>query len=308
MEKLSSVLTVVLPVLVALALGWFSRKKNLLNDQSVDGLKALVMNFMLPAVLLRAFYQTEFSANLVIIAICLFLCCMAGLLLGMFIRQKTQIGGRMLPFLSCGFEAGMMGYGLYAMLFPPEQMYNYAMVDLGQVLFVFTVYSALLNRQKGTSLGGTLRAMVTSPVFVAIAAGVALSASGLGGMLMRSAMGAPMDSTLSYIGAPTGVLMIIVVGYQLVLNRQSLRDALMTVAVRTGIMAVLCALTIIAVRMFMPMEMPLFWAIILMFTLPAPFVLPIFSGDEEQQGYVSTTLSVGTLFAVAMFALISILR
>jgi len=308
LEKLLTVLTIVLPVLFTLALGWFSRRKRLMNDRAVEGLKSLVMSFMLPAVLLRAFYQTEFSVSLVLIAVCLFLCCLTGLGLGTLLAKGYKGGGKLLPFLTCGFEAGMMGYGLYAMLFPAAETHNFAMVDLGQVLFVFTVYSALLNRQKGVTGKQTLRSMVTSPVFIAITAGVVLSASGLGTLLQNSGAGAPVDAVLSYLGAPTGILMIFVVGYQLVWSRNGLKAALLTVAARTAIMAVLCVGSILVLKLFLPMEPPLFWAIILMFSLPAPFVLPIFSNDEEQKGYVATTLSVGTLFSIVLFAVISVLR
>ena len=308
MEKMSTVLTIVLPVLSALALGWFSRRRKLLDESAVEGLKTLVMRFMLPAVLLQAFYQIEFSANLLLIAACMFLCCMAGLGLGAILSRIYKGDGRLLPFLTCGFEAGMMGYGLYAMLFPPIQTYNFAMVDLGQVLFVFTVYSALLNRQKSISGRQTLRLMVISPVFLAIAVGIVLSASGLGRLLQESGAGVPFDSALRYIGAPTGMLMIFVVGYQLVWSRPSLKAALLTVALRTVIMGALCVSVLLVLRILLPMEPPLFWAVVLMFTLPAPFVLPIFSGDEAQKGYVATTLSVGTLLSIGLFAAISMLQ
>ena len=303
MEKLSNVLSVVLPVLAALALGWYARRGRLLDGGAVEGLKTLVMRFMLPAVLLRAFYQIDFSGDLLVIAACMFLCCLAGLGLGTLMAKGDK---GLLPFLTCGFEAGMMGYGLYAMLFPAET-HNFAMVDLGQVLFVFTVYSALLNRRKGVSGRETLRAMVASPVFLAIGAGIVLSVSGLGALLLGSGAGAPVEAVLSYISGPTGVLMLFVVGYQLEWSRRSLRAALLTVALRTVIMGALCGLTLGVLVLLLPVEGPMFWAVVLMFTLPAPFVLPIFSGDEEQAGYVATTLSVGVFVSVLLFAGISVL-
>ena len=303
MEKLSNVLTVVLPVLAALVLGWFSRRRRLLDDKAVEGLKTLVMRFMLPAVLLQAFYRIDFSADLLLIAACMFLCCLAGLGLGRLLDRSDGL----LPFLTSGFEAGMMGYGLYAMLFPAAESHNFAMVDLGQVLFVFTVYSALLNRRKGVSGRETLREMVASPVFLAIAVGILLSASGLGGILQGSAAGAPVEAVLGYVSAPTGVLMLFVVGYQLVWSRRSLRVALGAVALRLVIMTALCAGTLAVLRLLLPVEPPLFWAVVLMFTLPAPFVLPIFSGGEERAGEIATTLSAGTLVSVILFAVISVL-
>ena len=309
LEKLSSVFAIVLPILVALALGWFSQRKRLVDAHTVDGLKTLVVRFMLPAVLFRAFYQMEFSGKLALIAACMFLCCLAGLGLGVLLLKFGQKKEGLLPFLTCGFEAGMMGYGLYTMLFSTAETYNFAMMDLGQVLFVFTVYSALLNRKKGITGKQTLLSMVTSPVFVAIVAGAVVSISGLGVLIQRSMAGAAVDAALSYIGTPTGVLMIFVVGYQLTWSKQSLKSALFAVAVRTVIMAVLCGVSLLALKwIFVTVEPPLFWATVLMFTLPAPFVLPIFSGDEEQKGYVATALSIGTLLSIVLFALISALQ
>ena len=308
LDKFWDVISVVLPVLAALALGWYSRRKRIIDDGAIDGIKALVMRFMLPAVLFGAFYKTEFSGDLLVVAACMFGSCLAGLGFGMLISRMYKGGGKILPFLTCGFEAGMMGYGLYAMLFSASETHNFAMVDLGQVLFVFTVYTALLNKQKEISTKETLISMVTSPVFIAIAAGVALSASGLGALIQKSAAGASIETVLGYIGAPTGVLMIFVVGYQLTLSKSSMKAALITVGVRTLIMAGLCAASLFVIGQFLSLEPPLFWAIVLMFTLPAPFVLPIFSGDKEQKGYIATTLSVGTILSVVYFAAISILR
>ena len=308
MEKLTNVFSIVLPVLAGLLLGWYTRRKSIVGDSVIEGIKTLVMRFMLPAVLLNSFYKTQFNQQLILIALCMFVCCLLGLGLGQLLSRLYAGGGRMLPFLTCGYEAGMMGYGLYAMLFPASETHNFAIVDLGQVLFVFTVYSALLNRQKGVSTKETLQAMVTSPVFLAITIGVALSASGLGGLIHQSWAGASVDAVLGYIGAPTGMLMIFVVGYQLVLSKASIKAALATVALRTLVMIALCAATLLILNQLTAVSNALFWALILMFTLPAPFVLPIFSGDEAQKGYIATTLSVGTLFSIGYFAIISFIR
>ena len=39
---------IVLPVLVSLFLGWFSRLRNILNRAQIDGLKAFVVTYSLP--------------------------------------------------------------------------------------------------------------------------------------------------------------------------------------------------------------------------------------------------------------------
>ena len=117
-----------------------------------------------------------------------------------------------------------------------------------------------------------------------------------------------MDAVLGYIGAPTGALMIFVVGYQLTWSKSGMKAVLFAVTARMVIMAGLCAACLFALGQLITIQPPLFWALVLMFTLPAPFVLPIFSGDEEQKGYVAATLSLGTLLSIVFFALISFLR
>ena len=307
LDKLASVFALVLPVLAVLTLGVFSRLKCILNDQAVEGIKVLVMRFMLPAVLLSAFYKTTLTVESLLIAVCMFLCCLASLGFGVVLGRVFKTGGRLFAFLTSGFEAGMMGYGLYAMLFPAIETHNFAMVDLGQVLFVFTLYSALLNKQKGISTKQTFKAMVSSPVFIAIIIGVVLSACGLGALIQQSAAAVPIDAMLSYISAPTGALMLFVVGYQLTWSKSNMRAVLLTTVARSLIMAGLCLGTLFVLGRFLTIQPPLFWAIILMFSLPAPFVLPIFSEDEKQAGYVAATLSLGTVFSIVYFAVISFL-
>ena len=308
MSNIANVLQVVLPIIAALGLGVYSKRRKLIGESVIDGIKTLVMQFMLPAVLLGAFYKNVFSAKLVILALCMFGVCLIGWGCGAVIGRFFTGGGQMLPFLTTGFEAGMMGYGLYAMLYPASEAYNFALVDLGQVVFVFTVYMALLNRQKNISIGQTLKGMMTSKVFLAIAIGVILSAAKIGPVIAQSDAGAVIDSVLNYISAPTGVLMLFVVGYQLVFDRSSVKSALVTTLIRSAIMLVLGSLCLLTLRALIPMEAPLTWAVILMFTLPAPFVLPIFSHDEAQAGYIATSLSLGTLLSVALFIIISVVR
>lgn len=306
MEHYLQVLTVVVPVMTGLLLGILARVRSLISPQGVDGLKALVMNFCLPAVLLRAFYTADFSFGFFAVTAVMIVCCLAGLGFGYILRRVTNL--RMLPFLTTGFEAGMMGYGLYTMLFGVGEMHNFAMVDLGQVLFVFTVYTTLLNREKEMPPRQAIMDMVRSPVFLAILAGVVLAATGLGSRLAASTAGDMVASLLDYLATPTGMLMIFVVGYGLKLQRDAAKAALLTVALRAAIMALLCIITLWLAGLVMPMTDPLLWAIVLMFSLPAPFVLPLYSGQKDEEAYVSTSLSLGALLSIVVFAIISVVR
>ena len=45
----------------------------------------------------------------------------------------------------------------------------------------------------------------------------------------------------------------------------------------------------------------------LMFLLPPPFVLPVFSDDEQQRVYLSSVLSISTLITLAGFAVLALI-
>ena len=308
MDKTARVLELILPVLVTLSLGYFAKCKKLIGPQVIEGIKTLVMSFMLPAVLLGAFYKTSFGKDRVLITFVIFLTCIIGLGCGSLILRIMPKGESFLPFFTTGFEAGMMGFGLYTMLFSAAETHYFASVELGQEIFVFTIYMSLLNKRNGLSGRETIKSMFKTPVFWAIFVGTLLSITGIGTAFINTPLGVPIDSLLLYVGAPTGMLMIFVVGYQIAIDPARIKSALFVTLIRTIIMAVLCFVAIQILSIFITMSKPLFWATILMFSLPAPFVMPIFSNDKENEGFIATTLSIGTLLSIVFFIIISFLQ
>ena len=68
-----------------------------------------------------------------------------------------------------------------------------------------------------------------------------------------------------------------------------------------GVLAVVCAAVSGILFAVIPLDKGLLLALMLQYTLPAPFIIPLFAdlgGDAE---YVSTTLSLGTVLAVVLF-------
>ena len=139
MDKVISIIQTALPVFLALAMGMLCRKKKFLTRDGVDTLKKVVINITLPAVLLNAFATAEYTlAALILPAVMFALCCVA-LVLGKLIIRIGGMKSRLAPFLATGFEAGMLGYALFALLFPNKSLSAFALPDIGQTLFVFIV-------------------------------------------------------------------------------------------------------------------------------------------------------------------------
>ena len=306
MNNITGVLQTVLPVLVMLMIGMLCRSRGLISREGVNALKGVVVNITLPAVLLNAFATTRYTLMDVVIPLMMFLVCLLAWALGRLAGKAFRLNSRFVPFLTTGFEAGMMGYALFNMLYGSARTAEFARIDLGQVLFVFTVYKILLGVEgsEKTDFGKLMKEMALSPIIIAIVAGVLLGATGLYRALEPSGIAGIFDACTGFVSAPTSAIILLPIGYDLVISDIPWAYTGKVVALRFGIMMLL-RLALIAVIARLWPEAQLAAALNVMFILPPPFVLPVFADDPEQRVYVSSALSLSTLVAIAGFAVLA---
>ena len=306
MERFTAILQTVLPVALMLGIGILCRKRSLISRKGINALKNVVVNITLPAVLLHAFAATGYTFLDLLIPLLMFLLCFAAWGLGKAGRKVFHMESRFVPYLTTGFEAGMLGYALFQMLYGSSRMADFARIDLGQVLFVFTLYKILLGMEdkKKTDVKVLVREMLFSPIILSIVAGVLLGASGIYRRLIPSGISGIFDACTDFISAPTSAIILLAIGYDLVLDRIPWGLTGKVVALRFGIMMLLRAVFLAFLHFFLPGS-ALKEAVNVMFLLPPPFVLPVFADDAEQRVYVSSALSVSTLVAIAGFAVLA---
>ena len=304
MERLIAVAASILPVFLALGLGMFCRQRQFLDRAGIDALKKVVVNLTLPFVLFDAFAGAEYSLNALLLPALIFLVCCAALALGGLVIRLSGSRSRLAPFLASGFEAGMLGYALFIMLFPQVSTSRFAILDLGQTLFVFTVYKLLLSGKRDWR--AMMQDMLRSPVLWAIFAGVLTGASGLYAQLHQWGIGTVVDSTSAFFAAPTGTIILFTVGYDLVLREISWKTTAGLVAMRFGILAVLLGLVILLNRTVLGGAI-FEGAALLLFILPPPYVLPVFSDEPGERVQISSALSALTLMTLILFSVLSAL-
>lgn len=292
----------ILPVFLVLFLGVLCRKKGLLTRDGVNALKKVAVDIALPAVMFSAFATAEYSVKSICVPLTMFTVCCLSLFLGFFICRRFSIPGKLSPFLAAGFEAGMLGYALFVILFPEEPLSSFAMVDLGQVLFVFTVYKILLSG-KG-SLKTAVKDACLSPTIWAISLGLIVGATGLYQALIPSGISAVLDSVTNFVSAPTSVLILLSIGYDLSPKQLQIKKLAALMGMRLGISA-LMLLLVLAFDSFVLGGMMSLTALLMMFVLPPPYVLPVFADVEEERNDVSSALSSLTLISIMLFAVLA---
>jgi len=294
-----------LPIFFLIALGAGLGKRGFFSDEMIDGLKRIVASIALPAVLFGAFSRVHVDSRLFILALVIYAACGLMGLIGRLTARAARLPAPSTTFLFQGFEAGMLGYGLFMALFGQSALSHFATADLGQVVFVFT---ALITQLRRAEIGkpahllhplGLLKEMLRSPVILSIIAGLIAS------VIFPGAEGSPwgehgaLAPLLRTIGALTTPLICLVVGFGLQDFRlRGAGQALQLVFIRF-----LTALLVgggIAFFLVSALDFPKIQsiAVVFLFILPPPFVIPVFRTAREDAGYISSALSLHTLVSI----------
>ena len=304
---ITEILSKVLPVLVMIALGRLCETKQIINDEQHAGLKAIVSDILLPVVLFQAFFTADYGKRMLLGFVLVFVGYGAALAAGYALRRFVKPYGRFMPLLMTNAEGGMLGYALYALLCGADQTKTYAMVDIGQTVFGYTVFLTALKAAGGEKMTPKfiVKNIVTNKACIGMLSGIVLGALGVYRAIDGTASGEIVSSLLSFITAPTSALILIIMGYQLHVSKQLLRPVLTTMGLRLGVLAVVCAAVSGILFAVIPFDKGLLLALMLQYTLPAPFIIPLYADLGDDAEYVSTTLSLGTVLAVLLFFLLT---
>lgn len=303
MGTIVAVLETALPVFLAMGLGMLCRSKGILTRDGIAALKKTILNLALPFVLLEAFATAEYTYAALLLPLLMFgICCLA-LGLGYLAVRIFHIRGRLVKFLFSGFEAGVLGYALFVLLFPERSVSEFALPDIGQTLFVFTLFKILVSGK--SDIKAIARDMATTPILWAVPAGVLIGATGLYGKLEQWGVSGILTACTGFLSAPTGMIILLTVGYDLVIREIPWKKTAGLIAIRLSIMAV-CYGVAVALNRTVLGGILSEGAMLLMLILPPPYVILVFSDEPEERLQIASALSALTLVTVILFAVCSV--
>lgn len=309
MDHIIDVIVRALPVFLMIALGMIIRKTGTLSEKTIPEIKRLIVHVTLPAMLLITFSKTQFRAEYIWIFLIMFAFCCLMLAFGVLISPKISRENRFFPALFTGFEAGMMGYALFTTFFGPENNYAFAVVDIGQVLFVFFILVFFLRKRSGSeaSFGVLIRGFILSPIIISIILGIVLGGTGAYRYLTGFAVTGAVEETLGFLGAMTQPLICLVIGFDLRLRFSRMLKPLATIGIRLAIMlAAAFLINIFVIDGILHLD-PIFQiAVYTMFLLPPPFVIPVYFGKASaiEKEEILDTLSLHIIVSLAAFILL----
>lgn len=306
-----SLLSKILPIIFLFIIGhWFNRT-GFITQNSVGELKKLVVNVFLPSLLFISFSKSDFEARYLIIVVTVFIACAVLLGLGIAIKKVLKIQSPYFPTLLTGFEAGMLGYSLYTGVFGAENIFKFAVIDLGQVTFVFFVLVSLLVQYKEGKKSGfssMFSSFVKTPVIIAIFLGIIMQKTGLIGILHSMPLTQAVLQTVSMLSTLTVPLICLVIGYEIKFEKGSVYKSIQAIALRYILLIPLAILiNSLIISGLLGLDIAFSAALMTMFTLPPPFIIPLYVSDEspEEKQFVFNTISISTIVSIIMFMLVA---
>lgn len=294
-----------LPIIVMLALGAVCRAGKIFDMEGLAGLKAVVGNICLPVVLFNAFFTAGYSLKVVLVFAVVYVGFGLAMAAGFGLKRLAAPHDKFFPFLLTSAEGGMLGYALYGVLMGEQS--GFATVDLGQTVFAYTAFLGMLTLTDGrqVSAKGLVKNIVTNKCCIGMALGILLGALGVGQWVLTGPAGGLVTGTISMITAPTSALVLLVVGYELELDKKLLKPVAVTVLCRLVLMALLLGASSFILFRLIPYDKALMIALMILYALPAPFIIPLFADVGEDGKYISTTLSVHTICTILLFIAIA---
>ena len=149
MEQILRIAQVILPILAAVALGMFARRKAIMSEQDVKGLQQFVMKFGLPCVIFNSCLTADIGAESLTSMVLVLPSVLLGTLWA-FRARKSKLPYHNLPQLFCAQETGMLGIPLFMILFGVDQAYRMGILDLTQSVVAIPVI-AILSSDAGAN-------------------------------------------------------------------------------------------------------------------------------------------------------------
>ena len=305
MDKVLTVLQVVMPIFVTFFLGMMARKQNAVTGGEIAGMQRFVVKFCIPCLLFRSCLTAEITPQALSIMVLLPPFQLLGLVWS-YRARKRRFAYHNLPFLFCCKETGMMGIPLFMILFGVENAFRMGVLDLAQATIGFSMI-AVLSAPAGTDTSPktVVKQMLTSPMVILSILGIVLNLSGAWSAVARVGLGGVVLETVSFISQPVSAVMLFCVGYNFELSQGNRAEVFRITAIHIGAFAAVGMIVQGLLFLIPGVDALTRWAMVLYFLLPASYLAPGLGRSQQDYTIASGVCSLTTILCLAGFCVIA---
>ncbi len=300
----------ILPIILLMALGYIIRQKNIISKQGIAGIRFLVVNISLSSMLFLLFLEMEFELQYLYIFLLTFALLVVMMLSGFLLNLVKPLYSKYNPFVTSGCAFALVGVALFGILFGENRMQEFLVIGLAHELFVWVIYYMVLRIKIGGEKfsPSSLAKIFTSPMLLAIGAGLILNLSGIGSFLSEYFMWQSFVGTVDMVASTATPLMLILLGYGLAIEKKYLTPSVKLLVSRYIVAAVVgTAFILLVVNTFFENNPMVRISFISLMIIPPIFSLQLLvgtvGGSEEDEKVISNTLAMGSVVGIVLLVL-----
>ncbi|MBE5944690.1 MAG: hypothetical protein E7258_07195 [Lachnospiraceae bacterium] len=303
-----STVQIVAPVLIMLVIGVVCNKGKLISQEVVEGIKKFITTFPLPLTIFNAVSTATYNSEVVRLFVVMFIVVVAALLIGFLCKGAVKYPYRKyFPYLMTIYEGGMMAFPLYQSLMGEKNFSNIVMIDVPCGIFAFGIYFGMIKMtDQGTKINPKelIKNALSSPCFIALVLGLICGVSGIMDKFMATDVSGVYTSIKDMITAPLSAMILLCVGYEFTLERDSIGICLKTVFVRVIIQGALLLGTLFLAKQWNFSE-PMIIGLILYFLTMPSLCVSSFVKNQDAGRYISTTSSLYLIITLITYVVLA---
>ena len=305
MEKVISLLEIVIPILICIGLGVFARKKALITSEQNRGIQQFVLKFCIPCVLFNSCLEARIGAESLTTMVMVLPMLLLGSLWA-FRSRKKRFAYHNLPMLFAAHETGMLGLPLCMILFGAGQAYRMGIMDMTQGLISIPVMVIVAADTQGSArLGSIVKKVLLSPMLIMSVLGFALGLTGAKMWLDGVGIGGIIIQTTSFLAQPVSAAMLFTIGFNFSLDSENRKEIFKIAVIRIAFAAVACLLMQGVLFLVPNVDALTRWVVLLYCLLPASYLAPGLSRNEKEGIVASGVCSVMTMVTLVGFCLMA---
>ena len=285
MDQVLRIAQVIAPILAAVGLGMFARRRAVMSEQDVKGLQQFVMKFGLPCVIFNSCLTADIGAESLTSMVLVLPSVLLGTLWA-FRARKKKLPYHNLPQLFSAQETGVLGIAQAVTAHP-------------------TIAILAAATEENPSARSVVKKVLTSPLVIMAMLGLVLNFSGAADWLDSLGLLTVLTESTGFLGQPISALMIFAVGYNFSLEKGA-RGVIFKVSLGHFLYFALWGLVIQLILCLIPgVDELTRWALLLYTMLPASYLAPTLGRSQEDYTMASGVCSLLTIPALIVFCIMA---
>lgn len=305
MERIITILEVVMPIFTAIGLGMLAKSRQLISSEGIQGFQQFVMQFGLPCVVFNSCLMAEMGPESLVSMVLALMIVFSGTMWA-FSKGKKRYPYHNFPMLFAAQETGMLGIPLVIILFGAEHSYRMGVLDLAQAVVAYPVI-ALLSADTGENpnAGEIVRKVLKSPLVIMSALGLALNLLGIRAWMENVGFLEVITKSTGFLTEPVSALMLFTVGYNFSLTGNSRGVIFRVSAIHFMVYAAMGVAAQLVLCLLPQVDLVTRLVLALYCILPGSYLTPGLGRREEDYTVASGVCSVLTVVTLMCFCVLA---